>query len=521
MSIRISGFYRASYAKSQTGAGAPCRALAHGRLIMKKPNLLFLYTDEQAFNTLAAYGNDLIQMPNLNRLADQSVVFENAYVTQPVCTPSRSSLLTGLYPHSNGCTENNIPLRPETSCLPEMIERGEYVTAHYGKWHLGDELFRQHGFDEWVSIEDHYNLFFTEGRDKGAKSSYHDFLVSNGFAPGDGDRFSREEAARLPEEFGKPAFLGGRASDFIRANKDNPFILYVNFLEPHMPFFGPRDNQYDRKSVPLPPNFENEPSKEQAAKSRLLKERFLRSGFEGKPLKTEDDWRDLIARYWGLCSLVDTHAGKILRTLEECGLWDDTLIVFTSDHGDMMGSHRLLAKCLMFEESVRVPFMMKLPGQRKSGRVAGPVNQIDVVPTLLDLLGERVPGHLQGASLKPLLEAGGGRADRPVVIEWNGGNNGMGDVVSGVNFPEWMTEMFDADTIRAAMADPVRSIVSPDGWKFNCSPRGEHELYNLNEDPLESRNLFACNTGKARELRCGLAEWQASTGDTVVLPEIR
>ena len=112
---------------------------------MKKPNLLFVYTDEQAFNTLAAYGNNQIEMPNLNRLAEESIVFDQAYVSQPVCTPSRSTLLTGLYPHTNGCTENNIPLRPETACLPEMLKAGEYVCGHFGKWHLGDELFAQHG----------------------------------------------------------------------------------------------------------------------------------------------------------------------------------------------------------------------------------------------------------------------------------------------------------------------------------------------------------------------------------------
>lgn len=132
---------------------------------MDQPNLLFIYTDEQARGTLATYGNRRIEMPNLNRLASQSVVFDDAYVTQPVCTPSRSSLLTGLWPHTNGCIENNVPLRSETPCLPEMLSpaaRRDMVTGHYGKWHLGDELFAQHGFDEWVSIEDMYNKSLSE-----------------------------------------------------------------------------------------------------------------------------------------------------------------------------------------------------------------------------------------------------------------------------------------------------------------------------------------------------------------------
>ena len=122
---------------------------------MAPPNLLFIYTDQQRSDSLAAYGNDLIQMPNLNRLADDSVVFEQTYVTQPVCQPSRSTILTGLYPHTTGVDTGHIydTLKKETPCLPEMIERGDYVFAHYGKWHLGDDVFAQHGFDDWISIE--------------------------------------------------------------------------------------------------------------------------------------------------------------------------------------------------------------------------------------------------------------------------------------------------------------------------------------------------------------------------------
>ena len=119
---------------------------------MTKFNLLFIFTDEQRADSMAAYGNLHIETPNLNRLALESVIFDQAYVTQPVCTPSRSSIMTGLYPHTNGCTENNRPLPPGVPCLPEMLADGDYVTAYHGKWHLGDEIFAQHGFDEMLSL---------------------------------------------------------------------------------------------------------------------------------------------------------------------------------------------------------------------------------------------------------------------------------------------------------------------------------------------------------------------------------
>ncbi|MHC5057469.1 MAG: sulfatase family protein [Planctomycetota bacterium] len=522
------------------GAGMSCSGTTRdgpqpssdGRAIPgRPPNLLFIYTDEQACGTLACYGNRLIETPNLDRLAGRATVFDQAYVTQPVCTPSRSSLLTGLWPHTSGCTENNVPLRPETPCLPEMITGGDYATGHFGKWHLGDEIFAQHGFDEWVSIEDGYRKHYGKGRDRDARSDYHRFLVASGHSPRRGDSFSRGEAARLPEQYGKPAFLAREAARFIREKRDRPFALYVNFLEPHMPFFGPRDNQYRPKDVPLPPNFRDAPDETMPLRWRVLREAYAARGHSGLPLKSESGWRRLIANYWGLCSLVDTHVGTILGALEACGLWDETIIVFTSDHGDMMGSHQLVAKCVMYEEAVRVPMIVKLPGQVSGKRVAGPVSQIDVVPSLLDLLGpsprrsgygraggQPVPGHLQGKSLRPVLEQDEPRATGDVVVEWSGPNNGLGNV----SVPRHMAVKADPSEIRASFLDPVRTIVTPEGWKLCWSPLGEHVLFNLRDDPLETRNLYgdARHRDVAAELRGRIASWQEEMGDEVRLPEM-
>jgi len=135
---------------SAAALGATAMAAPEKR---RKPNLLVLWTDEQRADTLAVYGNRRIHTPHLNRLATQSFVFRDAYVSQPVCTPSRATVMTGLYPHQCGCTANNIPLRADTPCLPELLADPDYATGYMGKWHLGDEIFAQHGFREWVSIE--------------------------------------------------------------------------------------------------------------------------------------------------------------------------------------------------------------------------------------------------------------------------------------------------------------------------------------------------------------------------------
>jgi arylsulfatase A-like enzyme len=475
-------------------------------------NLLFLFTDEQRADTMAAYGNTQIQTPNLNRLSDQSIVFDQAYVTQPVCTPSRSSIMTGLYPHTNGCTENNLPLAPEIPTLVEMLEQDGYATAYHGKWHLGDEIYPQHGFQEWRGIEDGYAKYYRPDKDPQEKSDYYHFLIKNGFEPQNGDRFGRGEAARLPEQFSKPAFLAQEASRFIQENQDNPFVLYVNFLEPHMPFFGPRDDQHDPATIPMPINYLHPPTADQPLKTRLF-----HRGYQARGYDSEEAWRQLIARYWGLCSQVDTYAGRILETLDECGLAENTLVVYTSDHGDMMSSHQLLAKCVMFEEAVRVPLLMRLPGQTVSRHVRGPVSQIDLVPTLLDLMGQPIPETLEGKSLKPLLDQDGDVApEEDVFIEWNGPNNGFGDVSGQVSIPDWMTEIATPEKIQQATRDRVRTIIIPEGWKFNYSPWGEHELYNLKQDPGEINNL--ANQEQYATLMQALTQriirWQERTKDT-------
>lgn len=210
--------------------------------------------------------------------------------------------------------------------------------------------------------------------------------------------------------------------------------------------------------------------------------------------------------------------GTILDTLRETGQYDNTIIVFTSDHGDMMGSHHLLAKCVMFQEAIRVPLLIHLPGQQEQKRVNGPVSHIDLVPTLLDLMGQEVPEALQGTSLRPLMERGAeGRTTRDVVVEWQGANSGLvGEDISSLTLPEGCEDLCTVEDLQEAITDPVRTLLTPDGWKFSFSPRGEHELYNLSADRGETCNLAADESQRARvqEYCDRLALWQETTGDT-------
>jgi len=468
----------------------------------KTPNLLFLYTDEQRYDTLGCYGNERIHTPNLDRLAENATLFEKAYVTQPVCTPSRSSLLTGLWPHTSGLIGNNISLPDSTPCLPEMLPEGVYTCAHHGKWHLGDEIYAQHGFTDWKATEDTYHMFYSDGRDReNDRSTYHHWLIEHGVEPvnwpsgvpgiGEGvpfvNRFTREQIHSLPEQFSRPTYLAETACEFMRANRDNPWVLYVNWLEPHMPFHSCRDNQYSPDEVTLPANY-NADAAQLITRVRNCREKWYENGFEGLPLKTEADWRALTARYWGMCSLVDMSAGRILDTLSELGLDENTIVVFTSDHGDMMASHNMFGKGVQYEESARVPLLVRIPGQTDSRRITDPVSQIDIVPSLLAGMGADIPSSLEGDSLRPVLNGDTNTVGRDVFIEWNS---------------------------RDPKREQIRSVVTADGWKLNRSTIGDHELYNLADDPLELKNLVSDKSQSARiqDLLAKIKAWQEQTSD--------
>jgi arylsulfatase len=518
----------ASCGASQTPKSAAQDSIPQPPERSRPLNILFLYTDEQRYDTLAAYGNAVIRMPNIDRLASRSTVFDRAYVTQPICTPSRSTLLTGLYPHTTGLVRNNIPLRSVAKCLPEMLPPGAYACANMGKWHLGDEIYPQHGFPAWLATEDTYHRYYSKRYNEYAdRSAYHHWLIARGVRPSThavdpqrpwlNNRFFREQIHALPEEHCKPRFLAEAASRFIRDHAQEPFVLYVSFLEPHMPFTSCRDGQYKPSEVNLPANFNVPLSPQHRLHARVAAARYRAEGFEGQRLETEADWRQLIARYWGLCSLVDTHAGTILDTLRDCGLEDRTVIVFTSDHGDMMGSHGLLTKGLMYEEAVRVPLLIRLPGRRQGRRVAAPVSNIDIVPTLLDMLGQPIPSHLQGRSLRPVLEGRADRPDRDVFVEWPAHPAEKAGKLPDV--PAALAGTCTPEQAAASERDSIRTIVTADGWKLNLSAVGEHDLFDLNADPGELVNLAADprQAERIKDLTRRIRDWQRRTRD----PEAR
>ena len=480
-----------------------------------KPNLLFILTDQQRADTLGCYGNNVIQTPNLDALARESFVFENAYVSQPVCTPSRATIMTGLYPHTHGCITNNTALGPRNRTIAEMVS-GEYICSYYGKWHLGDELVPQHGFDKWLSTEDQYRAPYSSKEYLSRLSDYHRFLVKNGFRPDSESYgamvFARVTSAKMPEQFTKASFQAQEAARFFQENKDRPFVLYVGFLEPHPPHEGPFSDMYPHDKLATGPHFLKEPPKNASLRHRIMADYYMHGG--KSMLSSEVDWRKLRARYWGNVTLVDRAVGTILRALEESGLDSNTIVVYTSEHGDMAGDHGINGKLVMYEESIKVPLIMRVPWLGKEGRaLKGRISQVDLVPTLLDLMEEPVPGELQGESRLPLLHGETSLEANDVIVQWNGHEAGHEDHSElSINIPKE-----EADRV---LGQPWRTIISPDGWKLNLSPVDQCELYNLNADPHEQANLYdePGQRDRVRDLVSRIRRWQERTGDKTPLP---
>lgn len=480
-------------------------------------NILLIWTDEQRSDTMACYGNTVVDTPHLDRLAEQSVVFDRTYCCQPLCTPSRGCILTGTWPHRHGARGNHIALNREARTLAEMIDL-RYHRAYYGKWHLGDEIVAQHGFEEWISIEDAiYRPYYSKPAYLERYSDYHNFLYQNGFFPQEqtfdgGNSFSRAIAAAMPYRFTKAGFLADKASAFLKSHDDSrPFMLSVNFLEPHMPFFGPYNDRYCPDDVPTGPAFAIPPDERNAVRNRAFAAKY-QQGYNGRPLKTEADWRRIRANYYGLVHQVDRAVGQIMQALEQSGLADNTVVVFTSDHGEMMGDHALLAKAVMYEPAIRVPLLIRAPGVTPH-RVTGPFSQIDLVPTLLELLDVPRPDHLQGRSRREVLFGEANLTDDVFVI-WNDNTMKPGDVdLPGVS----------RDILAAVPDQQWRTVITADGWKLNrCATDPCNELFNLFDDPHELNNRFA--DPDCRELIETLTEriqaWQASVGDTVEISPV-
>ena len=460
----------------------------------QQPNIVVIITDQQRTDTMACYGNGWIQSPHHDALAERSFVFENAYVTQAVCTPARGSLITGLYPHSHGCVVNGIPLREETLSIAEMMPN-TYRKGYVGKWHLGDDGNCQHGFDEWCSIAD--------------GCGYHQWLLDQGFAPDVPNRFTPQQRAEMPASAQIGAYVGEESERFIRENTGGPWLLVASTFEPHPPYRGPHDGLYDPEEIPLGPTFLKHP--EGHSLFNRVRSDFYRNTTDARvvaeDMTRDENWRKLRAQYLGNVKIVDDAIGKMVQALDETGQMENTIFVFTSDHGEMAGDHRMWEKRAFYEESARIPFLMHVPWlSTEQTRVDGVFGHADLVPTLLDLAGLPIPDQCQGESVADALTGDRDLREHMAFMEWNGiGDRNLGN-------PD----------INLVATLPWRCVVTGDRWKLNLCAGDQCELFDLNTDPFEENNLFDApeHRDRIRNMAAAIRLWQHETGDTAPLPSI-
>ncbi len=448
------------------------------------PNILFIMTDQHRWDCVGANGNQLIRTPNFDRLASEGANFTHAFVNAPVCVPSRASFFTGRYPHSHKNRVNYTPLDRREILMQSRLREAGYVTASVGKLHLYPPTVaeaQRTGFDfvelhDGVSPLDRFSDYvrWRERNDPNANINYRSYAKN---IPEGRNPFR----AAIDDEYTDTTWVGQRTRHYIEvlANSDKPFFLYSSFWKPHSPFGVPVpfDSMYDDVTIPLPEPQTLEDIRRLPLPLRLL---ILR----GRPVydidRTRLEW--MLRSYYGSISHVDREVGLILATLQETGQADNTIVVFSSDHGDQLLEHGLTGKNCFFESSIRVPFMLRFPGRVPPGQYDQLIESVDLLPTLFELAGLPEPYNNQGRSLAPLITKSEGRyTPRDVVFC----ENVIPEVITsgGLDF-----QFLKGEGIHG-VRHPDARMVRTSQWKLNYYPAGDAELYDLENDPSEMHNL--------------------------------
>ena len=382
------------------------------------PNILWICTDQQRYDTIGALGNPHVSTPTIDRLVRQGIAFERAYCQSPICTPSRASFLTGMYPSSLRVNRNGNPRFPD---FPPLISKRladlGYACGLIGKLHLTSAYGRieertDDGYAYWQ-----YSHAPRDDWDSG--HDYADWVRSKGADLGE----LIEDAAGVPAQLHQTTWCAEKTVEFIQQERTQPWFASVNIYDPHPPFNPPQAYRelFDPKSV-NPPLFRESDLAQQARLSAIdfqsqarypdnldIKSPILpqspESGLAEPASVGARDGQTLIAAYYAMIKLIDDQLARILEALDESGQRDNTIIIFTSDHGEALGDHGLIQKgCRFYEGLVRVPLIWSWPNQFVSDtRSDALVELTDIVPTLLEITGLSLPNYLTGHSLLPIL----------------------------------------------------------------------------------------------------------------------
>lgn len=490
----------------------------------RKPNVLIIMCDQLNAKVLSCYGGP-VKAPNLEKLAGEGVVFDNASCTTPVCTPTRASVLTGKYPHNHGIVGNvwrneypwfkGVPIteegiREDDLTTEKILNQNGYRTAHFGKWHVkGDEdlsyypeMYREHyeyaeemskkfqavrklPEEQWldwygwalpVKVPDKVKKAVRSFEESGSGIQVHPFTKKIGLLEMD-----------LEDTF--DFRVVDKTLTCLRNAGEEPFMLTCSLNTPHdpnvlpLPFY----DMFSSDDVLLPENYNSRESLFENELSRNIVKAY-----------GEDYVKEFISIYYSSVMMLDHFVGQILDTLEAEGLKNDTIVLFISDHGDMAGEHGMIWKntSAFYEEITRQTMLLCYPARLKPGRCSASASAVDVMPTLLDLCGFEIPKNIDGESLLPYLE---GRTDSDGLsryvfcerIDWNKGH-----------------------TRELAPGTPASFMLRNYEWKYIRYHDGTEFLYHMTEDPGETKNLSSLPQfeEKKEELGKVLSDWLQDSG---------
>jgi arylsulfatase A-like enzyme len=357
-----------------------------------RPNILFIMSDDHAAHAMSCYGSRINETPNLDRIATGGIRFENCFCTNSICGPSRATILTGTYNHVNGMTTLGTKMDNRQLNCAKLLQSGGYQTALIGKWHLGQ------GPQHWPTGFDHYNIL-----------------------QGQGPYFDPEMVRD-----GQKVQYQGYTTDIItdlslewlrQRDQERPFCLFYHHKAPHRSWEPDEKHagMYDDVDIPEPETFNddyaNRSAAAAAARMRVesdLNERDLKEPVpEGLTPAQEKSWKyqRYIKDYLRVIASVDDNVGRVLDYLDEEGLAEDTIVIYTSDQGFFLGDHGWYDKRFMYEESLRMPFVIRYPRELEPGSVsADMILNVDFAPTFLDYAGIEVPESFQGTSFRPVLQ---------------------------------------------------------------------------------------------------------------------
>jgi choline-sulfatase len=420
-------------------------------MVLKKRNVLFIFTDQQRYDTIEAHGNPYIKTPVLNKLVEKGLSFTRAYSQCPVCVPARYGLLTGQAPHRTDCVDNQ-PTTPQTS-LMEVLSSAGYQTHGVGKMHFtfkGEQNVNyMWGFDSRDTSE--------EG---GGQDDFRNYLDANGYEHVFDPQGIRSEMyyipqpSQLPERHHHSTWVVERSLDFLeRRDTEKPFFLMTSFIKPHPPFETPTpwNKLYRGPDMPLP--------KIPDGYDKLItfwnrfqnRYKYRDQGYDRNLIRT------MKAAYYSTISFIDYQVGRLMAYLETEGLMEDTLIIYSSDHGELLGDYHSYGKRSFLDSAARIPMLIQAPGIKGGQKIETPVTLLDIFPTILDYANISTELDLSGESM---LKLAIGEVDRELVFgQFQKEENGMYMAVS-------------------------------DSFKYVYSAPDQREwLYDLKRDPDETRNV--------------------------------